>query len=102
VSAAQTRERLTEEEFVIRAIRALRKPGYKGIHSVYSGFNEAFRKYFERRVDPVEVTNRLASEGKIVVRPAKGGVMLYLPEDGVPPATSADEALERILSADGE
>jgi hypothetical protein len=92
---------MTEEEFVIRAIRALRKPGYKGIHSVYSGFNEAFRKYFGGR-DPVEVTNRLASEGKIVVRPARGGVMLYLPEDGVPPTTSADEALERILSADGE
>lgn len=101
MSAAQTRERMTEEEFVIRAIRALRKPGYKGIHSVYSGFNEAFRKYFGGR-DPVEVTNRLASEGKIVVRPARGGVMLYLPEDGVPPTTSADEALERILSADGE
>lgn len=90
------RTKLTEEEFVLQAIRNLRKPGYKGIHSVYSGFNEAFRRYFDGR-DPVEVTNRLAREGKIVVRPARGGVMLYLPEDGVQPASDPDEALRRIL-----
>lgn len=88
--------KLSEEEFVTRAIRALRKPGYKGIHSVYSGFNEAFRRYFDGR-DPVEATSRLAKEGKIILRPVRGGVMLYLPEDGVPPSSSPDEALSRIL-----
>jgi len=35
------------EEFVRRAIESLRAEGYKGIHSVYSGFNDAFRRYFE-------------------------------------------------------
>jgi hypothetical protein len=39
-------KKLTEEEFVIQAIKKLRKEPYRGIHSVYSGFNEAFRKYF--------------------------------------------------------
>lgn len=72
--------KLDYAEFIRRAILNLRKEPYKGIHSVYSGFNEAFKKYYEG-VDPVEVTNQLASEGKIVVRPARGGVMLYLPED---------------------
>ncbi|MDR7414437.1 MAG: hypothetical protein QN124_11810 [Armatimonadota bacterium] len=89
--------RLTEEEFVVRAIRTLRRPGYRGIHSVYSGFNEAFRRYFG--ADPVQATTRLASEGKIVIRPSRGGVMLYLPEDGVLPATDPEDALNRILSA---
>ena len=71
--------KLSEEEFVIKAIEKLRKPPYKGIHSVWSGFNEAFRVYFGQ--NPVEATRRLAKEGKIAVRPVKGGVLLYLLED---------------------
>ena len=40
---AEEEKKLTEEEFVIQAIKKLRKEPYRGIHSVYSGFNEAFR-----------------------------------------------------------
>ena len=69
----------SEHEFFIIAVKNLRKPPYKGIHSVYSGFNQAFREYFNK--DPVEVTTKLAQEGKIVIRPVKGGLTLYLPED---------------------
>ena len=65
-------EKLSQEEFVKKAILSLRKEGYKGIHSVYSGFNEAFKKYFSDE-NPVDVTNRLAGEGKIVIRPVKWG-----------------------------
>ena len=39
--------KMTHEEFVTRAIERLRSPKYKGIHSVYSGFNVGFRKYFQ-------------------------------------------------------
>lgn len=88
-------ERLGHEEFVKKAIVSLRKEGYKGIHSVYSGFNTAFKKYFDGE-NPVEVTNKLASEGKIVIRPVKGGVMLYLPEDAPASRDSADEALKKM------
>jgi hypothetical protein len=88
-------ERLSHEEFVKKAIVSLRKEGYKGIHSVYSGFNNAFKKYFEGE-NPVEVTNKLASEAKIVIRPVKGGVMLYLPEDAPSSRDSADEALKKM------
>jgi hypothetical protein len=88
-------ERLSHEEFVKKAIVSLRKEGYKGIHSVYAGFNNAFKKYFEGE-NPVEVTNKLASEGKIVIRPVKGGVMLYLPEDAPASRDSADEALKKM------
>ena len=86
---------LSEEEFVVRAIKKLRKPPYKGIHSVYSGFNRACKEYFG--TNPVEITQRLAEEGKIVVRPAKGGAMLYLPQDA---PRVAEDALAKILEED--
>lgn len=88
-------EKLSHEEFVKKAIASLRKEGYKGIHSVFSGFNEAFKKYFNGE-NPVEVTNRLAKEGKIAIRPVKGGVMLYLPEDAPPAVSAGDEALKKM------
>jgi hypothetical protein len=88
-------EKLTEYEFIVRAIKKLRKPPYKGIHTVYSGFNQAFREYFG--TNPVEVTQRLAAEGRIVTRPVKGGVTIYLPEDA-PAMRGAGNVLERILA----
>ena len=87
-------EKLSHEEFVKRAIVSLRKEGFKGIHSVYSGFNEAFKKYFNDE-NPVDVTNKLAAEGKIVIRPVKGGVMLYMPEDA-PGSGSAEQVLKKM------
>jgi len=87
-------ERLSHEEFVKKAIVSLRKEGFKGIHSVYSGFNEAFKKYFDGE-NPVDATNKLAAEGRIVIRPVKGGVMLYLPEDA-PGPSSADQILKKM------
>lgn len=88
-------EKISHEEFVKKAIVSLRKEGYKGLHTVYSGFNTAFKKYFEGE-NPVEVTNKLAREGKIVIRPVKGGVMLYLPEDAPQGRDSADETLKKM------
>src|SRR5512136_476281 len=86
--------KLTEEEFVTLAIKKLRKPPYRGIHSVYSGFNEAFRKYFS--TNPVDATTRLAAEGKIETRPFKGGVMLFLPGEA-PKRPSIEDTLQLIL-----
>jgi hypothetical protein len=88
-------ERLSKEEFVKKAVVSLRKEGYKGIHTVYSGFNEAFKKYFEGE-DPIKTTTELAKEGKIVIRPVKGGVMLYLPEDSPAQGQTASEALKKM------
>jgi hypothetical protein len=87
-------KKLSEYDFVVRAIKKLRKPPYKGIHTVYSGFNQAFREYFDK--NPVEVTTKLVEEGKIVTRPVKGGVILYLPEDA-PVPKGAKSALDKIL-----
>lgn len=88
-------EKLSHEEFIKKAIVSLRKEGYKGIHTVYSGFNEAFKKYFDNE-DPIKVTNQLASEGKIVIRPVKGGVMLYLPEEAPAVRTRGEDALGKM------
>ena len=90
--------KLTEEEFVLQAIKKLRKDPFRGIHSVYSGFNEAFRKYFG--TNPVEATSRLATEGKIETRLFKGGVMLFLPGEA-PKRPSAEEVIQLVLGPGG-
>jgi hypothetical protein len=72
-------EKISEYEFVIRAIKRLKKPPYKDIHSVYRGFNQVFRECLNK--DPVEAATKIAQEGKIAPRPVKGGATLYLPED---------------------
>ena len=71
---------LSKKDFTTKAIVSLRKEGYKGIHAVYSGFNEAFKKYFDGE-DPTEATAKLQEQGHIAITPAKGGVMLYLAKD---------------------
>lgn len=92
-------KKLTEEEFVVQAIKKLRREPFRGIHSVYSGFNEAFRKYFG--TDPVKATNRLAEEGKIETRSFKGGVMLFLPGEA-PKRPSVEEVLKIILGEENK
>lgn len=87
--------RLSPLEFVSLAITSLRTGNYKGIHTVYSGFNEAFKRYYSG-ADPVEATNRLAEEGSIQLRPVKRGVMLYLPGEAPSTADRAEAALHKM------
>jgi hypothetical protein len=84
---------LNHEEFIRLAVVRLRNANFKGIHSVYSGFNEAFKKY--EGSDPVKVTTEFAGAGRLVIRPARNGVMLYLPEDA-PQGDRADRALRKM------
>ncbi len=88
-------EKMSHEEFIKKAIVSLRKEGYKGIHTVYSGFNAAFKKYFNGE-DPVAATNKLAQGGKIIIRPVKGGVMLYLPEESPVIKDVGNDALKKM------
>jgi len=69
---------ISREDFALRAIEKLRKPGWKGIHTVYSGFNAAWREYYG--TDPVVGTKRLVEQGKLSSTPARGGAMIYLPK----------------------
>lgn len=90
---------LTVDEFVIHAITTLRDESKsKGIHTVYSGFNQAFRAYFPGR-NPVEETKRMAEAGKIVVGYRRGGAMLFLP--GEAPVANSNAGAEKALAAMG-
>jgi hypothetical protein len=94
-------ERLTPEQFVLRALETLGDPKRsKGIHSVYSGFNQAFREYFPD-LNPVEATTQLAQAGKIEVRPVRGGVMLYKPGEA-PSQGRGSDALRKMGLGDGD
>jgi len=86
--------KLSPEEFVRLAVASLRLDNYKGIHSVYSGFNDAFKSYFEG-ANPIEATGELSRTGKISLRPVKGGVMIYLPGEG-PELSRGDMALKKM------
>jgi len=90
-------ESLTKEEFVLQAIEKLRTKNYKGIHVVYSGFNEAFREYFNE--DPVQCVSELEEQGLVVTHPVKGGVMLYNAKDMNPRVEKSKQSktLSKIL-----
>lgn len=94
MAGEEEQAKLSPEAFVKRAIESLRKEPYKGIHSVYSGFNTAFRSYFDD--DPVRWTNQLAAQGVIETRPARGGVMLYLPGEAPAARSSGQEVLKKM------
>jgi D-lactate dehydrogenase (cytochrome) len=81
-------------EAVNLAIDRLRLYNYKGIHSVYRGFNDAFKSYFDG-ANPIDATGELARTGKIMLRPVKGGVMLYRPGEG-PEMSRGDMALKKM------
>lgn len=91
---SKERKKVNYEEFFKMAILKLRDTSKShGIHSVFSGFNQAFREYFDQ--DPIKVTQELASEGKIVIRPVKRGVMIYLP--GEAPRSRSDLGKAALL-----
>ncbi len=69
-------KKLTVEEFVQRALRTLPGENRQGFHTVFSGFNEAFRTYFPG-LNPVEETQALANKGVIVLRLARRGAMIF-------------------------
>jgi len=96
------RKELNYEEFFKMAILKLRDISKShGIHSVFSGFNQAFREYFGE--DPIKVTQELANKGEIEIRYVKGGVMIYL--SGEAPKSRADlgkTALSKILNESPE
>ena len=88
-------KKLSHPEFVKLAIETLRTGTFKGIHTVYSGFNEAFRVYYGGE-DPIQVTTALAAEGAIALRPVRHGVMLYLPGEAPVAINRGEQALKKM------
>lgn len=94
-------KKLTHEEFVRGMILQLRQPGYKGIHTVYSGFNTQFRQYYG--VDPQPIIDKMVEDGFLKLFIKKGGPIIMLASDykqgvkssqgkGKPTATGAKAA----------
>lgn len=88
---------VSQADFAIRAVRKLRKPPFAGIHSVYSGFNGAFGRYFAlSKTEVITAVGKLVEAKVIDGRPCKGGWMLY--EAGKAPASTHHDALADILA----
>lgn len=85
---------LSTEEFTLLAIERLTKPGQVGIHTVYSGFNDAFRDWFPGK-NPVTETQALAEAGKIDLRLARGGAVIY-PPGRIPQVATGKTALKQM------
>jgi hypothetical protein len=85
---------MTQEEFILKAIEKLPTPGKKGIHTVFSGFNNAFREYF-KGADPIKATQAAAAKGLITTFPVKKGAMLYKAGEG--PKNNGADVLAKIL-----
>jgi len=86
-------DKMPEDVFVKRAILRVRGERFKGIHTRYSGFNEAWREYYG--TDPIAGVNKLMKAGIIMGHPAKGGFTIYLPEDA--PTKTPKLILNKIL-----
>lgn len=93
-SPASNGNRLTVEEFALRAIEKLAEPGRQTIHTVYSGFNDGFRKYFPGQ-DPVKEVGKLVEQCKISFRFCRGGALIGKP-GAIARQDSSKEALEKM------
>ena len=88
---------MTLEQYTRKAILAKRKPPHKGIHTVFSGLNEAIRRHFG--VNPVDALGDLVKMGKFVVRPTRGGVLIYIPTDAPANRDSAAELHKLVIGS---
>ncbi len=84
----------TPKEFVLMAIPLLRNDGYKGCHSTYSGFNDAFKALFPA-LDVITETRKLQEAGIIKLIPAKRGVTIYLAADA-PKSDKKEAAFKKL------
>jgi hypothetical protein len=71
---------MDKAEFVVEAIHKLRTGQFKGIHTVYSGFNKMLQLVYPKE-SPVDIVKDLCDNEGFGIRPVKGGVILYAPED---------------------
>lgn len=93
-------KQITPLQFILRAIERLegRNPKFpRGIHTVYSGFNDAYRKAFPER-DPIADVDAAVATGKIEKRLVRGGAVIYLPGTAPARKTNAEDALSAIMA----
>jgi hypothetical protein len=88
-------------DFVMQYIETNRGKGYAGLHSVYSGLNQAIKRLYPD-IDPVKLTSQMAADGLIVIRYVKGGAYLIPADEAIqsqPKAKGVDARLAAVLEA---
>lgn len=88
--------KVTKEQFVVKAIQKLRSEKSNGIHAVYSGFNSAFKAHFGCESRPT--TDKMVADGKLEIRPVRGGVMMYLPGEAPNWEARAEQKAKETVS----
>jgi len=73
-----------------------KKVNYRGIHTVFSGYNEAVRQYYGAETDPVEIVNKLVKDGVVETRPGKKGPYLFLKGEAPVPKAEMWRAEEKL------
>lgn len=85
------------EQFVYACIEHVKKTTkYKGIHTVFGGLNVAIKRKYG--IEPIPTLQALVDQGKLALRPVKGGVLLYLPQDAPEKRDKAAELLKAVES----
>lgn len=87
--------KLSVQDFITKAIAAGKDGKHKGIHVVYSGFNAAFRQYFDN-ADPRAAVDGLVERGVLASRGARGGAIIYMAADA--PEKKDDKAGKLLAS----
>ena len=86
------------EQFVYACIAHVKSTTkYKGIHTVFGGLNVAIKRKFG--VEPIPALQAMVDQGKLALRPVKGGVLLYLPQDA---PEQRDKAAELLKAVEGK
>lgn len=92
----EEQDKLTVEQFVLRAIEKLAEDGRPTIHTVFSGFNSAFRDYFKGEgLDPIDEVQKLKEAGTIDFRFARGGAAIGKP-GSIAKKMDATDALKKM------
>lgn len=77
--------------------RSVKGKNFKGIHTVFSGFNAAFRQYFGGEADPIKAIDTLVEQKKIDKLRTRKGSLIYLHGEAPQAGTSSPEgALEKM------
>lgn len=89
----------TKDKLLVRAVEFIKAnqklTGYKGAHSVYSGFNQLLAEEFDlEKSELFERLDALVAKHKLESMPSKGGYTYYLPGERPErkPRTAADIA----------
>lgn len=88
-------KKLSQDEFILLALKTLVKPPYSGFHNVHSYFNMAFRRYF-KGADPVRAVIEAEKRGLVKTRSTKGGYVIYPPNQNLTNEERAVTVLKKM------